>query len=551
MFFHGFYNGSQEAKDSTVPSKIQPPSPFDASDYQKGIEEKKTTAKSNNKKDSDSTEAVGTAAGLVGTALGAIATASKGAEVVATAAITAGLGAIENQDPSAPKPAPHRLTMAEFLDKSEELFDTFDKDKDGVLRYDELAEAVEDPEIKGETAQTIAALYQNRKRIRKQDDDSTWFLDNDSKGITREDLKATRQLFNEKQIEHSNPYSLSSLKSHDTDQDGKLSKGELETALAKGELPKDEADLFKYYVANDDPEDPVKITDVLDYFVKNDMGDKDDRFLNKIDLVIARTHEAQSIGVSNLFGEGDDAEKKNIGIYGVEQGLIGDCYFVSTLAAVAQTNPQSIKDMICENPDGSYTVTFPGAKNEPITVQPITEAERGMFLGAAEHGTWAPIIEKAYGTYCQKKLFRREITNNWSGGNLPSEGADGGGHRLAHLIHLLTGKDADQDWLANPVPLLHWMPTSVVDEDLLTKTKLDATVGKNVEDKTAVVAWQKNWKTTGISDVTNHVYSVLDFDRDGADGGTLTLYNPWGHKETISYEQFKKRFMSVAYQQQK
>lgn len=93
------------------------------------------------------------------------------------------------------------------------------------------------------------------------------------------------------------------------------------------------------------------------------------------------------------------------------------------------------------------------------------------------------------------------------------------------------------------------MPTSVVDEDLLTKTKLDATVGKNVQDKTAVVAWQKNWKSTGISDVTNHVYSVLNFDRDGADGGTLTLYNPWGHKETITYEQFKKRFMSVAYQE--
>lgn len=447
------------------------------------------------------------------------------------------------------KAAPHRLTIAEFLDKSEELFDTIDKDKDGVLRYDELAEQVENLNSKGETAQCIAALYENRKKIRKQDDDSTWFLDNDSKGITRDDLKATRQLFNEKQIESTNPYNLSALKAHDTDGDNKLSKSELERAVAGGEMPEDQATLFKYYIANDDPQDPVKINDVLNYFVKNDMGDKDDRFLNKIDLVIARTHEAQSSDVSSLFGDQTEGENKNIGIYGVEQGVIGDCYFASTLAAVAQTNPQSIKDMICKNQDGSLTVTFPGDKDEPITVQPITEAERGIFLGAADHGTWAPVIEKAYGTYCQKKLFRREIFGNWSGGNLPAEGADGGGHRLAHLIHLLTGKDADQDWLANPVPLLHWTPTSIVDEDILTKSKLEATVGSDLREKTAVVAWHKQWKSTSISDITNHVYSVLNYDRAGDNGGTLTLYNPWGHKETITYEQFKKRFMSVAYQE--
>lgn len=440
--------------------------------------------------------------------------------------------------------------MAEFLDKAEALFDTLDKDEDGVLRYDELAKAVEDPQNKGETAQTIAALYWNRKNIRKQDDDATWFLDNDSKGITKDDLKETRALFNEKQIEQ-NSYSLKALSSHDTDADGILSKGELETAVKSGKLPDDEQNLFQYYINNDDPEDPVKVSDVLTYFVKNDMGDKSDQFLNEIDLVLTRTHEAQSIGISSLFGEGEDAEKKNVGIYGIEQGLMGDCYFVSTLAAIAQTNPQSIKEMICENPDGSFTVTFPGDTDEPITVQPITEAERGMFLGAADKGTWAPIIEKAYGTYCQKKLFRREIFTNWNGGNLPSEGANGGGHRLAHLIHLLTGKDSDQDWLANPTPLLHWTPTSLGNEDRMTKRKLEETVGKDLQEKTAVVAWQKNWKSTGISDVTNHVYSVLDFDRDGANGGTLTLYNPWGHKEKVTYEQFKKRFMSVAYQTEK
>jgi hypothetical protein len=66
-------------------------------------------------------------------------------------------------------------------------------------------------------------------------------------------------------------------------------------------------------------------------------------------------------------------------------------------------------------------------------------------------------------------------------------------------------------------------------------------------DKVPVVAWQKPFCNYGLTTVTNHVYSVLDFDPKGDDGGTITLYNPWGHKESISFKQFSRRFMAVAY----
>jgi len=42
----------------------------------------------------------------------------------------------------------------------------------------------------------------------------------------------------------------------------------------------------------------------------------------------------------------------------VTQGNLGDCYVLSSLAAVATQNPDLIRNMIRANPDGTYTVTF-------------------------------------------------------------------------------------------------------------------------------------------------------------------------------------------------
>ena len=42
----------------------------------------------------------------------------------------------------------------------------------------------------------------------------------------------------------------------------------------------------------------------------------------------------------------------------VQQGQIGDCYFPSAMAALAQNNAEAIQNMIKENGDGTYTVVF-------------------------------------------------------------------------------------------------------------------------------------------------------------------------------------------------
>ncbi|MBL8809057.1 MAG: hypothetical protein JNM43_02670 [Planctomycetaceae bacterium] len=41
-----------------------------------------------------------------------------------------------------------------------------------------------------------------------------------------------------------------------------------------------------------------------------------------------------------------------------KQGMLGDCYFISALAAIADRNPNAVRNMFIDNGDGTYTVRF-------------------------------------------------------------------------------------------------------------------------------------------------------------------------------------------------
>ena len=42
----------------------------------------------------------------------------------------------------------------------------------------------------------------------------------------------------------------------------------------------------------------------------------------------------------------------------IQQGSYGDCYFLSSLGALARNDPNAVKNMIHDNGNGTYTVTF-------------------------------------------------------------------------------------------------------------------------------------------------------------------------------------------------
>ena len=85
----------------------------------------------------------------------------------------------------------------------------------------------------------------------------------------------------------------------------------------------------------------------------------------------------------------------------VVQGGINDCFFTASLAAVADTAPNIIKNSIKSNADGSYTVTFPGAKDSPVQTPALTDYELKNYAKESPDGVWPAVMEKAFGIYLQ------------------------------------------------------------------------------------------------------------------------------------------------------
>lgn len=218
----------------------------------------------------------------------------------------------------------------------------------------------------------------------------------------------------------------------------------------------------------------------------------------------------------------------------VRQGAARNDFFLSAVAAVAITNPKIIENMIADNKNGTFTVTFPGATKEPITVNKPTEAEMGYYNKPGTHGLWVNVLEKAYGKYCQQKLSRRSVANT-SGGHTPSEGGDAI-VSMSQGLSLLTGKDVVEKYVAYKQD---------VARDLLERA---------FKDKVPVLC-----QSSDAGGITYdgfrapHAFTVVAYDPDDGDSGTVTLRCAKGGGEgktsgtvRISLEKLCRNFSTIA-----
>ena len=85
----------------------------------------------------------------------------------------------------------------------------------------------------------------------------------------------------------------------------------------------------------------------------------------------------------------------------VGQTVLGDCYFLASVAALARSNPSLVQRMIHANPDGTYTVQFgDGSRVTVDSTVPLDTTRYGSYEDTTAWGagtpTWAAILEKAY-----------------------------------------------------------------------------------------------------------------------------------------------------------
>ena len=142
--------------------------------------------------------------------------------------------------------------------------------------------------------------------------------------------------------------------------------------------------------------DKEKLQDALDQLTLPHV-DRDDAEV--LERVLAQQHTPFVTG----NGDGNAIDPND-----VEQGSNNSCAVLSTLMSVAQQDPAVIRDMIHDNGDGTYTVTFherdPGSptgwKEVQVTVSgpfngPLANPS-GDVNSQGQGEIWPAIIEKAY-----------------------------------------------------------------------------------------------------------------------------------------------------------
>lgn len=84
----------------------------------------------------------------------------------------------------------------------------------------------------------------------------------------------------------------------------------------------------------------------------------------------------------------------------VEQGYLGDCYYLATLGAVAEVEPSKIRESVVELGDGTYAVQFTKNGKELFVRVDADLAVNGSALAYADLGAgnslWVAIMEKAF-----------------------------------------------------------------------------------------------------------------------------------------------------------
>jgi hypothetical protein len=412
----------------------------------------------------------------------------------------------------------------DFAEVARRLLLKLDEKRSGQITKSQIARAIENPSFNGsQDAQALAALYKGF--------DSLAGLSGNPLRIMRTSVSAADlnvyaqiskpQLARRHDAEQMKDWIHQSFSKLDTDNSGNLTRAEFEKALADPQASAADRKMLetvdKYY--KEIP--PFRQNEVapqdFDAFAKRCL--KDSTFaalVTTITKACKKVNDGQKPEISHDLYADSKNPLKSISPDAIKQGGVGDCYFLATLASTAAAHPQTIKDAIKDNGDNTYTVTFAGAQDNPITIKAPTEAEQGLYNHASTYGLWASVMEKAFGAYCQEHFWRRNAFRNPGGGYTPSEGANGGGY-TSKATRLLTGHDAD-----TRSTLLHFQSTIAAD---LTKAF-------SPDSPKAVMAeiWYANL-LYGLRTANNfhklHAYSITGFAPDRRGGGLLTIRNPW------------------------
>ena len=191
----------------------------------------------------------------------------------------------------------------------------------------------------------------------------------------------------------------------------------------------------------------------------------------------------------------------------INQGLLGDCYLLASLAEVAQNEPGAIKSMITDNGNGTYGVRF-FMNNDPVYVTVNSQlpvlASSGVAAGNRSSALWSSLIEKAYVQLNAEPSFLEHVTGN--------------------VYNLIDSGNAD------PI-------TQVTGRTVTTYNALQYTQSSWANVKSIIVTAIQNGMEVDLASfgassiegksafISHHMFSGIGYD---SITGDFILRNPWG-----------------------
>ncbi len=292
----------------------------------------------------------------------------------------------------------------------------------------------------------------------------------------------------------------------DTDDDGHLSDSEIADAVNDSDnTGSDAAAAAALHHRQDEIEElsDDEWGDENDGVTLRDLAEYNDR-LGGDDETVSQTEFAYRDGQRRLRETSRELFVGEASIEHMRQGRIGTCDLNAAAGSIAaqdhgDPDRNRLEDMIADNGDGTYTVSFPD--EDPITVDAPTDAEIARYSTAGENGLWMTVLEKAYG----RLEGDTAVAGDGGDGALP-------GNAVSNL-------------------------TDGSDVDFLSHTTLDTTRRKlrsafaNHEAVTAHIHRDMPWGDSRRDGIPmGHAYSVIGYDEAN---DTVTVRNPWGRTEPV------------------